>query len=152
MMRSNRSTTENVTVRVKVGDHWYTVEVEDLTVEPVRAIVDGDIVEVRVGEAVAIQPDALIEDVADSESDVSSGGASGPAPSTGRVFRTPMPGVIISVDVSVGDQVVTGDDVCVLEAMKMQQTLRADWSGIVKTVYVQPGQQVLDGAPIIDLA
>ena len=114
MMRSNRSTTENVTVRVKVGDHWYTVEVEDLTVEPVRA--------------------------------------TGPAPSTGRVFRTPMPGVIISVDVSVGDQVVTGDDVCVLEAMKMQQTLRADWSGIVKTVYVQPGQQVLDGAPIIDLA
>ncbi len=62
-----------------------------------------------------------------------------------------MPGVILSVAVGTGDQVVTGDEICVLEAMKMQQTLRADWSGIVGKVHVAPGQQVLDGDPIVEL-
>ena len=62
-----------------------------------------------------------------------------------------MPGVIMSVSVKEGDQVVTGDEICVLEAMKMQQSLRAEWSGIVRTVHVQPGRQVLDGDPIIEL-
>ena len=62
-----------------------------------------------------------------------------------------MPGLILSVAVKVGDQVVTGDEVCVLEAMKMQQSLRADWSGVVSAVHVKPGQQVLDGDPIVDL-
>ena len=62
-----------------------------------------------------------------------------------------MPGVILSVAVQVGAQVVTGDEICILEAMKMQQMLRADWSGIVSKVHVQSGQQVLDGDPIVDL-
>ena len=62
-----------------------------------------------------------------------------------------MPGIILSIDVGPGDQVVTGDAVCVLEAMKMQQVLRADWSGVVKSVLVTVGQQVMNGAPIIEL-
>ncbi len=62
-----------------------------------------------------------------------------------------MPGVILSLSVNPGDQVVTGDAICILEAMKMQQVLRADWSGIVKSVFVTVGQQVMNGAPIIEL-
>ena len=62
-----------------------------------------------------------------------------------------MPGTILSVLVGVGDQVVTGDTICILEAMKMQQSLRADWSGMVKAVYVDVGQQVLNGTPILEL-
>ena len=78
------------------------------------------------------------------------------SPSTGsakavKAFTSPMPGVVVSVAVVVGDVLVTGDEICVLEAMKMQQTLRADWSGTVGTVHVQSGQQVLDGDPIVDL-
>ena len=62
-----------------------------------------------------------------------------------------MPGIIVSVSVEVGAQVVTGDEICVLEAMKMQQTLRADWTGMVSAVHVQPGQQVSEGDPIVAL-
>lgn len=62
-----------------------------------------------------------------------------------------MPGTILSIDVAVGDQVVTGDPICVLEAMKMQQILRADWSGVVSVVHVVVGQQVSDGSPIVEL-
>ena len=62
-----------------------------------------------------------------------------------------MPGVILSVAVNPGDQVVTGDVICVLEAMKMQQNLRAEWSGIIKSVLVAVGEQVMEGAPIVEL-
>ena len=62
-----------------------------------------------------------------------------------------MPGTILSIAVSPGDQVVTGDAICVLEAMKMQQMLRADWSGVIKSVLVTVGEQVMNGAPIVEL-
>ena len=68
-----------------------------------------------------------------------------------KVFKCPMPGMIISVTHKEGDNVITGDEVCVLEAMKMQQTLKADWSGVVKKIYVKAGDQVLDGDPILEL-
>ena len=72
-------------------------------------------------------------------------------PTATKTFVAPMPGTTLSVDVEVGDQVVTGDPVCVLEAMKMQQVLRAEWSGVVRAVHVIVGQQVQDGSPIIEL-
>ena len=149
MPSANRSAGgDTPTLRVRVGGAWYTVEAVDLTTDPVRVRVDGEMVEVTLGEPAAAQaaePDA--ETRSEPEAEVSASAT----PTSGRTFSTPMPGVIFSVAVAAGDQVVTGDEVCVLEAMKMQQTLRADWSGIVKTVHVQPGQQVPDGAPIVDL-
>ena len=144
---SYTSAGDATTLRVQVGDAWYTVEAVDLNADPALVKVDGELVEVALGQPVAAQeakPEP--ETRSEPEPDVSSS-----APSGGRTFRTPMPGVIVSIAVAAGDQVVTGDEVCVLEAMKMQQTLRADWTGIVRTVHVQPGQQVLDGAPIVDL-
>ena len=66
-------------------------------------------------------------------------------PDLNKVFSAPMPGVILSVAVNPGDQVVTGDVICVLEAMKMQQNLRAEWSGIIKSVLVAVGEQVMEG-------
>ena len=45
-----------------------------------------------------------------------------------------------------------GDEICVLEAMKMQQSLRAEWAGTVKAIHVSPGQQVLDGDAIAELS
>ena len=136
-------------LQVKIRDRWYAVEVEDLHSNPLRVLVDGDPVEVDL--------DQLIDGDTNSNSAQVSVERPAPAASTNsspsavKVFASPMPGVVLSVAVKVGDQVVTGDEICVLEAMKMQQTLRADWSGVVKAVHVQPGQQVLDGAPIVEL-
>ena len=137
-------------LKVRIGGRWYTVEVGDLQSSPLRVLVDGAPVEVRIED--------LLND-ATSESQVEPagvptadrGGRSGGLTAGAKVFASPMPGVILSVAVKAGDQLVTGDEICILEAMKMQQTLRADWSGIVKAVHVEPGQQVLDGDPIVEL-
>ncbi len=145
------------TVRVKIEDRWYTVEVEDLDEFPIQAVVDGELVEV---ELIDLPPITSSQDEAADmpvrrreppKSPTPPSAAARPAPGPTKSFKTPMPGVIVSVAVKEGDQVVTGDPICILEAMKMQQTLRADWSGIVQAVHVSAGDQVVDGQAIADL-
>lgn len=51
-----------------------------------------------------------------------------------------MPGNLISVDVEVGSEVEEGDELAVVEAMKMRNVLRAAGKGVVKEVAAQPGQ------------
>jgi acetyl-CoA/propionyl-CoA carboxylase biotin carboxyl carrier protein len=60
-----------------------------------------------------------------------------------------MPGKIIRVSVKEGDQVQEGDVVCVLEAMKMENELRASKSGVVKEVTVEPGSDVEMGEVLV---
>ena len=149
------------TVRVKVEDKWYTVEVGDLTRRPVTAVVDGHTIHVDVEYPVpqpdspplgeAARPSAPIPQPASPPASRPEGAVVGSAPGATKLFRTPLPGTILSIEVNPGDQVVTGDLICVLEAMKMHQELRADWSGVVKEVMVAVGQQVLAGAPIVEL-
>jgi pyruvate carboxylase subunit B len=64
-------------------------------------------------------------------------------------LRAPMPGMIISYSVKVGDQVNNGDLVCVLEAMKMQNSLPAPASGVVKAINFEPGASVAKDAVIL---
>jgi propionyl-CoA carboxylase alpha chain len=135
------------TLQVKVGERWYTVEVGDVRTSPVRVLVDGEPVEVDIRQD---STDGAAEQTTEDPPAQPEAPSRRPA-SALKKFTAPMPGVIVSVAVESGDQVVTGDEVCVLEAMKMQQVLRSDWTGIVRAVHVHPGQQVRDGEPIVDL-
>lgn len=131
-------------LRVRVEDRWFDVEVADLDDSPVRVLVDGEPIDVEID-------DAEIREAPAAAAPKQPARAPSPGPSPVRTFRSPMPGAIISVSVKEGDQIVTGDEVCLLESMKMRQSLRADWSGIVKTVHVKAGDQVPHGHPIVDL-
>jgi len=64
-------------------------------------------------------------------------------------LKAPMPGMIISYAVKVGDAVKTGDLICVLEAMKMQNSLPAPASGTVKAINFEPGASVAKDATIL---
>ena len=64
-------------------------------------------------------------------------------------LRAPMPGMIISYAVKVGDAVKTGDLICVLEAMKMQNSLPAPAAGQVKAINFEPGASVAKDATIL---
>jgi len=54
----------------------------------------------------------------------------------------PLPGAVTKVLVALGDTVAEGDGLVVLEAMKMEHTLRAHGAGTVSRVVCAPGQQV----------
>ncbi len=62
-----------------------------------------------------------------------------------------MPGKIIRVPVNVGDQVTEGTVVCILEAMKMENELKAPKAGQVRAIHIQPGQDVEMGAVLIEI-
>ncbi len=64
-------------------------------------------------------------------------------------LKAPMPGMIISYSVKVGDKVNNGDLICVLEAMKMQNSLPAPASGVVKAINFEPGASVAKDATIM---
>ena len=67
-----------------------------------------------------------------------------------KPMRSPMPGTIQEVFVSAGDIFEEGDQICLLESMKMQQIIRAESHGTVKEVKVSQGEAILDGAVILN--
>ena len=73
------------------------------------------------------------------------------APTGGYAVKAPLPGVVLSVAVKVGDTVKGTDTVAVLEAMKMENAIKAGRDGVVKSVNANAGDSVLEGAPIITL-
>ncbi len=73
-------------------------------------------------------------------------GPKGPAP-----VVAPMPGLIVRVSVAVGDTVHAGQGVVVMEAMKMENELRASATGRVKSVTAVPGTPVEKGTVLIEL-
>ena len=75
-----------------------------------------------------------------------SAGPVGPAP-----IVAPMPGLIVRVSVKVGDKVEAGQGIVVMEAMKMENELRATAAGVVKSVEVAAGTAVEKGALLVAL-
>ncbi|MDN5635904.1 MAG: biotin/lipoyl-binding protein, partial [Brevibacterium sp.] len=67
-------------------------------------------------------------------------------------LNAPMQGTIVSVAVRTGDTVEAGDTLAVIEAMKMEQPLKAGHSGTVSEVLVDTGVSVRSGEPIIRFA
>jgi biotin carboxyl carrier protein len=70
----------------------------------------------------------------------------GPAP-----IIAPMPGLIVRVNVSIGDKVEAGQGIVVMEAMKMENELRATAPGTVQTIEVAAGTAVEKGALLVSL-
>jgi len=67
----------------------------------------------------------------------------GIAPESGEVeLRAPMPGLVVRVAVAPGDEVRAGDGLIVMEAMKMENELKAERDGVVEAVHVSVGQTV----------
>jgi biotin carboxyl carrier protein len=76
----------------------------------------------------------------------------GAGPSGPRPVRAPMPGLIVKVEVAEGDLVEAGQGVVIVEAMKMENELRAEGAGRVTAVHVKEGDTVEKDQPLVDLA
>jgi propionyl-CoA carboxylase alpha chain len=74
------------------------------------------------------------------------------APDTGKHVLCPMPGLVISIAVKEGQEVKAGETVAVVEAMKMENVLRAEIDGTVKTINAKPGDSLAVDAVIVEFA
>ena len=72
-------------------------------------------------------------------------------PSGPASVNAPMPGLVVRVSVAVGDKVQAGQGVVVMEAMKMENELRASAAGIVKAIHAEVGKAVEKGTVLVEL-
>ena len=145
---------------VTVDGHAVLANVEEIDGTPVRVVTIGSEVHrvvVRKGSAKGaytlwvdgfrFDGEALDERTrAIRDITAVSGKPTGPAP-----VVAPMPGLIVRVSVAVGDTVQAGQGVVVMEAMKMENELRASASGTVNAIHVTPGKAVEKGTLLVEL-
>lgn len=140
-------------VTVRIDDQYYTVEIPDLYSRPIVARVDG--------EEFEIWPEGSAPAASEEAAALPSRQPPSPSPFTGiaaplgalqpREVRAPMPGTIVAIKVAPGESVQRGQELLVLEAMKMRNTIRAGRDGRVSAVRVSPGQTVNHNDVLVEL-
>ena len=67
------------------------------------------------------------------------------------MVAAPLPGRVIEIKVKVGDTIKEGQEVLILEAMKMENVITSDYAGTVKQILVETGENVPTDAPLIEV-
>lgn len=139
-------------MKIVIEGRSMDVQVGSLDASPVVVMVDGERFEVwpeaKAPEPVPVAAPA-IQRISSSPSNMSKVPVpvwkprkTDVLPGTENAIIAPIPGVIVSVDIKVGDKVEYGQVVCLLEAMKMRNPLRASKAGVVTDVKIVAGQHV----------
>jgi biotin carboxyl carrier protein len=76
----------------------------------------------------------------------------GRKPAVGGIVKAPMPGLVVRVEVTQGQVVAAGQGLVVVEAMKMENELRAVHAGVVEQIHVSAGDRVEKGAALVTLS
>ena len=71
---------------------------------------------------------------------------------TSKLVISPMPGLVVSIEAVAGETVREGEVVCVIEAMKMQNIIRAEHDGVVKSVNAEAGDSVAADEVLVEFA
>lgn len=145
-------------IKVKVNDQLYDVEVGDLRSRPIIVVIDGETIEVwpetdRISYASTVRVlNREIERGKQPLTSITEQTKQDPMPTTAsetsdklKIVKAPIPGVITLIAVQVGNEVAVGQELCKLEAMKMNNSIRASRAGIIATVNISIGQQVKHG-------
>ena len=135
---------------VKVENQSFEVEVGDIHARPISATVDGEVFEVWPEDVQLVKPSVQMGQVA-SLPVTSQPAASKAAPafslpaapaSGAKSVLAPLPGVIVAISVKPGDAVEHGQELCIIEAMKMKNVIRANRAGMIAAVHVTQNQHV----------
>jgi glutaconyl-CoA/methylmalonyl-CoA decarboxylase subunit gamma len=136
-------------MKVKINNQTFEVTLDDLNARPIVATVDGQTFEVYPEGMPAVQAPAPV--IPAQVSAPAPAVAAAPAPvakapaggsDKGQAVVAPIPGVIVAVAVKEGETVTRGQELCVLEAMKMKNSIRATHDGTISAVKVVVGDHV----------
>ncbi len=111
----------------------------------------GYVKQIFVAEGDSVQADAVLVEIADSMDEVTEAAtaATKRVALTDKTVTAPLPGRVIEIKVKAGDEVKAGQEVMVLEAMKMENSITSDFTGRVAGVLVAEGDSVQSEAPLI---
>jgi biotin carboxyl carrier protein len=132
--------------KVKVNGKVYEVEIVDLDDRPIKALIDEVVFEVwpmseKDEDRIEIRNRSKISQAKILKGNNSIGNL-GSRNNQNHSQHAPLPGIILSVSVKEGDVIEMGQELCVIEAMKMKNLIKATNSGKISKVLVVPGQHV----------
>lgn len=134
-------------INVKVHDTQYEVFIENINERPVKAVIEGETFEVWPEEpqqSSTIPQNSMLASQPTVETLQPGASANSTTPASNEL-RAPIPGVIIDILVKKGDSVETGQELCILEAMKMKNSIRANHACIIDEIAIRVGDQVQHG-------
>ncbi|MBI5353509.1 MAG: biotin/lipoyl-binding protein [Chloroflexi bacterium] len=142
--------------KITVNNQTYEVEIENINSRPVIAVVDGDRFEVMPENAEHLETRKEAGSTREAkpfDPHPAPAAASSPNPAlSGNTQTAPLPGTVIEVFVKAGEKVEAGQVVVIIEAMKMKNSIRSVYSGVVSNVFVSVGQSVAHKQPLIKFA
>ena len=142
------------TYRFKINGNEYNVAINSVEGTNASVTVNGTDYQVELEDAPAapVQAAPATPAAAAPAQSVPAPAAPKPAASgAGKAVTSPLPGVIIAIKVNVGDSVKAGQEVAVLEAMKMENSIEAEHDGTVTAIHVAKGDSVLEGAAVVTI-
>jgi biotin carboxyl carrier protein len=141
-------------ITVKINESSYDVEVGDIQARPIQATLNGESFEVWPEEAATETTTPAVAKAVEPRRApvVSSTPAAQPSGDTSKAIIAPIPGVIISVAAKSGDNIAFGQEVCVLEAMKMKNSIKATRAGKISAVKINAGDHVQHGQTLFEFA
>ena len=137
-------------IHVKIQNSTYEVVIGDIHARPIQASVDGETFEVWPEETIppaASQIVPLESNVPMKQVQIEAPSAQ-PGSSSSEI-SAPIPGVIIDILVKAGEKVKYGQELCILEAMKMKNSIRASKDGVISEILISSGDQVKHGQILI---
>ncbi|MBO4467447.1 MAG: biotin/lipoyl-binding protein [Bacteroidales bacterium] len=134
--------------KFKINGKEYNVAIGEADGKMLSVNVNGADYQVELENAPAAAPVAA--PVAAPKADAAPAAAP-KAAGAGVVVKSPLPGIIISVDVKEGQAVKRGQKVAVIEAMKMENDILAEADGTITAVHTRKGDSVLEGADIVTI-
>ena len=141
--------------KINIAGKTYDVEVGDISKSPVQVSVDGTVYQVEIpgstgDHASGVQATSTPKPVVTADPTVSR--PSIPDSLDDGVVRSPMPGRILSVNISVGDTVKKGQPIFILESMKMENTIASSIDGTVTSLHVAVSDSVQHGQTLAEIA
>ena len=134
-----------------INGQLYEVCIGDIDDCQVNVTVNGE--EYKVEWEPEAEPEkkkpVLGKPAAANEASASEESASNANVNTNNAVKAPLPGVITSIEVAVGDEVKAGDTLLVLEAMKMANNIESEKDGKIAAILVKPGQSVMEDDPLV---
>ena len=127
----------------------YKVEIGDIVDNVADATVNGEAFKVEMEPEAEPEKKKVVLGNPTAESSDDSSATPTANVNTANAVKAPLPGVITSIEVQVGQQVNAGDTVVVLEAMKMANNIEAEKSGTVTAICVKQGENVMEDAPLV---
>lgn len=132
--------------KINIDGQQYLVEMEEIGGQPVQQ--SQPVINTQPEESVSEKTEITQEN---SEEKVSDQGPTNAAQASGEAMEAPMPGTILDVFVEIGQEVKENEKLLILEAMKMENEIVASKSGKVSGIFVNKGDSVDAGVPLITI-